>query len=69
MRILFITSSYTPKGNSAVIRHNALVKGLIQNGCDVDVYTVKWPDENCSNFFLKENNGNISLLRALLIIK
>ena len=59
MKILFITSSYTPKGNSAVIRHNALVKGLIQNGCDVDVYTVKWPEENRSNFFLKENNGNI----------
>ncbi|MDB4723735.1 hypothetical protein OAF55_03225 [Akkermansiaceae bacterium] len=59
MKVLFITSSYTTNGNSAVIRHNALVKGFIQMGCDVDVYTVKWPEEDRSNYFLTENNGNI----------
>lgn len=59
MKILYITTSFTIKGDSAVIRNNALVKGLIENGCEVDVYTVKWPVGNTSRFFLKEQNGKI----------
>lgn len=45
--------------NSATIRNNSLVKGFIEIGCLVDVYTVKWPEDMRSPFFIREKNGNI----------
>ena len=40
MKILYITTAYTLKNSSAAIRNNALVKGLIQIGHEVDVVTI-----------------------------
>ena len=57
--ILYVTTSYLLKNNSASLRNNSLVKGLIELGYNVDVYTVKWPDELLSSYFVKENIGNI----------
>ena len=57
--ILYVTTSYLLKNNSASIRNNSLVKGLLELGYNVDVYTVKWPDELLSSYFVKENIGNI----------
>lgn len=56
MKILYISDSYTQKGNSAAIRNNALVKGLISLGHTVDVLTVKYPDRDISPYL---QNGNI----------
>lgn len=58
-KILYITTSYILKNSSAAIRNNSLVKGLIELGYTVDVYTVRWPNELYSPFFLAEKNGNI----------
>lgn len=58
-KILYITTSYTLINSSAAIRNNSLVKGLLELGYDVDVYTVKWPKNLHSDFFVKENNGSI----------
>lgn len=58
-KILYITTSYILKSSSAAIRNNSLVKGLVELGYEVDVYTIKWPEELSSSFFLQEKNGNI----------
>jgi hypothetical protein len=59
MKILFITTCYLVKDVSSTIRNNALVKGLIENNHSVDVYTIKYPDNRLSNFFIKERNGSV----------
>lgn len=56
MKILYITSLYDLKNSSATIRNNSLVKGLLDLGCVVDVWTVKWPSDLQSDFFIKESN-------------
>ena len=56
MKILYISDSYTQRGNSAAIRNNALVKGFIDLGHSVDVLTVKYPDRDISPYL---QNGNI----------
>lgn len=56
MKVLYISDSYTQKGNSAAIRNNALVKGLTALGHTVDVLTVKYPDRSVSQYL---QNGNI----------
>lgn len=58
-KILYITSQYDVLNSSATIRNNSLVKGFIENGCLVDVYTVRWPEDMRSPFFMREKNGNI----------
>lgn len=50
-KILFITTSYLLNNSSAAIRNNSLVKGLVELGYEVDVYTVKWPDTLLSDYF------------------
>lgn len=57
--VLFITTLFDVINSSAAIRNNSLVKGMIENGCNIDIYTVKWPEEMQSRFFQKEGNGNI----------
>lgn len=59
MRILFITSSYEQKNNSAAIRNNAWVSGLIENGQIVDVLTIEWPEFMKSDYLINNNNAKI----------
>lgn len=59
MKILYITTSYILKNSSAAIRNNSLVNGLCELGHEVDVLTVKWPDELHSDYLLNEAKGNI----------
>lgn len=47
------------KNSSASIRNNSLVKGLMELGYNVDVYTVEWPQSLLSLYLQKENIGNI----------
>ena len=51
-KILYITSSFTKKG-SASIRNFSLVEGFLENNCQVEVLTQKWPsnmeDESLNN--------------------
>lgn len=56
MKILYITSLYDLKNSSAAIRNNSLVKGLLELGHIVDVWTVRWPSDLQSDFFIKESN-------------
>ena len=58
-KILFITTAYVLKNSSAAIRNNSLVKGLVELGYEVDVYTIRWPQYLFSSFFASEKNGNI----------
>lgn len=57
--ILFVTSSFTVKSNSATIRNNSLCRGLKAIGHEVDVLTVSWPANMRSAYFLDEQNGNL----------
>lgn len=59
MKILYITTAYTLKNSSAAIRNNALVKGLIQIGHEVDVVTIKWPQDLHSDYLNDQCNGKI----------
>lgn len=56
MKILYIASLYDLKNSSAAIRNNSLVKGLLALGHIVDVWTVKWPSDLQSDFFVRESN-------------
>lgn len=55
MNILYITTSFERKADSATIRNNAWVNGLIEIGCNVTVLTVDWP-KHLKSFFLIRNN-------------
>ena len=59
MKILYITTSYEQKANSASIRNNALVEGLIQNGCKVTVLTPQWPEHMRSIYFTNQNKADV----------
>ena len=41
MRVLYITASCLTRNASANISHNAFVKGLLENGCSVDILMAK----------------------------
>jgi glycosyltransferase involved in cell wall biosynthesis len=58
-KILYITTDFFLKNSSAAIRNNSLVKGLTICGVDVDVITIRWSPARKSDFFEKENNGNV----------
>jgi hypothetical protein len=58
-RILFITTSFEQKANSAAIRNNALVKGLIEIGHDVTVLTPAWPEHLLSHYFIASKKCKI----------
>lgn len=58
MKILYISSLILKKSSSASIRNTGLIKGLIENGIEVDIITIKYPDELEDNY-LKEKLKNI----------
>lgn len=58
-RILYITSFYEQKSNSAAIRNNAWVEGLIDLGYEVTVDTVEWPEDMKSRFLVSNNRARI----------
>jgi len=58
-KILYITTAYILKNSSAAIRNNSLVKGLVELGYEVNVYTIQWPSDMSSDYFLNESNGKI----------
>ncbi len=58
-RILFVTTSYEQKANSAAIRNNAWVSGLIANGYRVEVLTPEWPDFMRSSFLMSQNKAPV----------
>ena len=58
-KILYITTTYLIKNSSAAIRNNSVVKGLVELGHDVDVFTLEWAEDLSSPFFIAEKNGNI----------
>ncbi len=60
-RILYLTTAFLQKSNSATVRNNSLVKGLIELGNSVDVATILWPDDKRSFFFEQEKNGTFHL--------
>ena len=70
-KILFITTSFEQKANSAAIRNNALVEGLIQNGCKVTVLTPQWPEHMRSIYFTGRNKADIirTYISDLAILK
>lgn len=57
--ILYIATSFEQKNSSSAIRNNSLVKGLIENGCNVTVLTPKWPDYFISDYFRSKQNFKI----------
>ena len=59
MKILYITTAYILRNSSAAIRNNSLVNGLIELGHEVDVLTVKWPDDLHSDYLSNVAKGNI----------
>lgn len=58
-KILFITTSFEQKANSAAIRNNALVKGLMEIGHDITVLTPTWPEHLLSHYFISNRNCKI----------
>lgn len=68
-KILFVTTAYILKGSSAAIRNNSLVKGLVDLGYVVDVFTVQWPEYLSSPFFEKEQNGCIHYERLPNLVR
>lgn len=67
-KILYITTTYLIKNSSAAIRNNSVVKGLVELGYDVDVYTLEWAEDLSSSFFKKERNGNIHTSRLTNLV-
>ncbi len=59
MNILYITTSYEKRADSATIRNNAWVNGLIRQGCNVTVLTVDWPENLKSQFLIKNNKAKV----------
>lgn len=53
MKILYITSLGFRKASSASIRNISLINGIVENGCKVDFFTIKYPDEY-EDVFLKK---------------
>lgn len=62
MKILYITSSFDKKG-SASIRNIALVNGLVQNSCEVDVLTQDWPKNMCDSSLTSYIDENIHVYK------
>ena len=58
MKILYVTNFYTFRDSSAAVRNNALVKGLLELGREVDVLTIRFPDTKTSPHL---NYGNVLL--------
>lgn len=56
MKILYITTFYNFKDSSAAVRNNALVKGLLELGHEVDVQTIRFSDDMTSPDL---NYGNV----------
>ncbi len=52
MKILYITNLFGIKGSSAAIRNSALIKGLVQNGHEVDVLTIKHNSSSISDILI-----------------
>ncbi len=48
MNILYVTNFYSYRDSSAAVRNNALVKGLLELGHNVDVQTVRFPEDKTS---------------------
>lgn len=69
MKILYITTSFDLKGNSASVRNSALVKGLLENGNIVDVLTIKYPENRISKILSQcacnVIRSNISITRKI----
>lgn len=70
-KILFITTSFEQKANSAAIRNNALVEGFIQNNCEVTVLTPEWPEHMRSTYFTGQNKASVirTYVPDLIILK
>lgn len=70
IKFLFVTTSYEQKANSAAIRNNAWVSGLIELGYDVTVYTVSWPKRMRSSFLMENNMAKVerTYLRDLEVL-
>ena len=58
MKILYISSLIFKKLSSASIRNTGLIKGLIENGIEVEIITIKYPEKLEDNY-LKEKLKNI----------
>lgn len=54
MRILFITSLAFRKASSASIRNISVINGLVENGHEIDLLTIKYPKEY-EDEYLKKN--------------
>ncbi|MGL5208084.1 hypothetical protein [Cetobacterium sp.] len=54
MKIIYVTSNFCRKSNSASIRNASLIKGLIDLGNTVDVLTIKY-NETDIDYYLKKN--------------
>lgn len=70
-KILYITSFYEQKSNSAAIRNNAWVNGLIELGNDVTVLTVEWPAQFKSRYLVSNNKAEVkrTYLKELNFLK
>lgn len=54
MKILYISSLILKKSSSASIRNTGLIKGLVENKIEVEIITIKYPEELEDNYLKKE---------------
>lgn len=58
MKVLYISSLILKKSSSASIRNTGLIEGLSENGIEIEIITIKYPEELEDNY-LKEKLKNI----------
>lgn len=59
MKILYISSLIFRKASSASIRNTGLIKGMSENGLEIDVMTIKYPDEKEDRYLYEKLQNKI----------
>lgn len=67
MKVLFVSSSVLKKG-SASVRNLALINGLREQGMEVDVLTLNWPEHMNDSFFKENLHRDVTVYRDNLFI-
>ncbi|AKL93660.1 putative glycosyltransferase [Clostridium aceticum] len=61
MRVLYISSLIFKKASSASIRNVSLINGMIENGHEVDVLTIKYPDEYQDSYLVNNLSDDVNV--------
>lgn len=54
MKVLYISSLVLKKSSSASIRNTGLIEGLSENGIEIEIITIKYPDELEDNYLIEK---------------